>query len=110
MSISPLVKGGGDIPAPLVPAISYVAEKIKAKGWKLVRVFLKAQPAGGFMAAHQDSRKRGFHVSVVLRSTVSGEGGFVDFVNSRFPGVVHRIFLPKPGAWCIDRPGSGMVS
>ena len=110
MSIQPLIKGGGNIPDCLQEFISFLADVIKENGWELVRFWVKAQPAGGTMSAHQDSANRGFHTSVVHRFTLFGDGGYIDMISTSNPNVVQRVHLPLPGAYAFGPVGGGVVS
>ena len=59
------------------------------------------------MDRHKDSVNRGFDVSLVVRVTCSGDGGYIDMIDGS--GVVHRIHLTEPGAYAFGRGGGGMV-
>ena len=104
------MKGGGNIPDCLQDFIFFLARVIKKNGWELVRFWVKAQPAGGTMSAHQDSANRGFHTSVVHRFTLFGDGGYIDMISTSNPNVVQRVHLPLPGSYSFGPIGGGVVS
>ena len=74
------------------------------------QMWMKVQPAGGLMEVHQDSLNRGFHVSLVLRVTLSGDGGYIDMMEEGSPKVIHRVHLTKAGAYAFSPGAGGMVS
>ena len=90
--------------------MDFITDVVEDRGWRVIHCWFKLQPANGIMPAHQDSASRKYTVSLIVRVTIYGDGGFIDMISDSNPLKVYRVHLPQPTIMGISRIGGGMVS